>query len=58
MAVLGRGNCTRRGAWTHALRPISLRGVASQLVGGPGAASPSLWGPNWEKIGFCMLAEQ
>lgn len=58
VAVRGRGNRTRRGAWIRAFRPISLRGVAPQLVGWPGAASPGLWRPNWVKIGFFMLAEQ
>lgn len=52
------GEGTRRWAWARALRPISLRGVASRRVGGPGGASPSLCSPRWEEVGFGVLTKR
>lgn len=52
------GEGTRRWAWIRALRPISLRGVASQRVGGPGGASSSLARPSWEEVGFGVPAKR
>ena len=51
VAMQRSGDSTRRWAWIRTLRPISLRGVASQLVGGPAGARPSLRGPSWEEVG-------
>lgn len=58
VALLRPGGRTRRGAWIGALRPISLRGVASQSVGRLLEERVQLSVVVVEKRLLCVLAER